>query len=75
MTKPLHSSARTGSGSSAAYHIAYRDGLYRVFDKAGRFRVGFATLPAAKAYIEASALSRAGALPDGRLAWEVGGND
>ena len=49
--RKLHSS-RTGSANSAAYHITFKDGLYRVFDKAGRFRVGFATLPAAQAYIE-----------------------
>lgn len=70
----LHSS-RTGSArpaNSAAYHIVYRDGLYRVFDKAGKFRVGFATLPAAQAYIEARATAHGDALPDGRLAWEVG---
>lgn len=49
----LHSS-RTGSARPAnadAYHIAFKDGLYRVYDKAGRFRVGFATLPAAQTYI------------------------
>jgi hypothetical protein len=43
---------RTGSASSAAYHIVYRDGQYKVFDKAQRFRLGFATLPAAQAYID-----------------------
>ena len=43
---------RTGSVSSAAYHIVYREGQYKVFDKAQRFRVGFATLPAAQAYID-----------------------
>lgn len=47
----LHST-RTGSASSAAYHIVFKDGQYRVFDKAGRFRVGFATLPAAQTYID-----------------------
>lgn len=51
MIKPLHSS-RTGSASSAAYHITFKDGMYRVFDKAGKFRVGFATLPAAQTYID-----------------------
>ena len=45
-------SARTGSANSAAYHIVYREGQYKVFDKAQRFRVGFATLPAAQAYID-----------------------
>lgn len=71
----LHS-ARTGSArpaNGADYHIVFKGGLYRVFDKAGRFRVGFATLPAAQAYIEARATVHAGgAVPDGRLAWEVG---
>lgn len=43
---------RTGSASSAAYHIVYKDGLYRVFDKSGKFRLGFATPDAANAYIE-----------------------
>lgn len=46
---------RTGSArtaNSAAYHITYKDGLYRVFDKSGKFRVGFATLPAAQIYID-----------------------
>jgi len=44
----LHSTATQGS---AAYHIVYKDGMYKVFDKAGRFRVGFATLPAAQTYV------------------------
>lgn len=43
---------RTGSANSAAYHIVYKDGQYRVFDKGGKFRIGFATLPAAQAYID-----------------------
>ena len=43
---------RTGSASSAAYHITYKDGLYRVFDKSGKFRLGFTTLPAAQTYID-----------------------
>lgn len=47
----LHSTAAQGSASSAAYHIVYKDGMYKVFDKAGRFRVGFATLPAAQTYV------------------------
>ena len=51
MTKPLHS-ARTGSASNAAYHVVYREGQYKVFDKAQRFRCSFATMPAAQAYIE-----------------------
>lgn len=42
----------TTSAKSADYHIVYRDGQYKVFDKAQRFRVGFATQPAAEAYIE-----------------------
>ena len=41
----------TSTASSAAYHIVFKDGQYKVFDKAGRFRVGFATLPAAQTYI------------------------
>ena len=45
-------SASTGSAKSAAYHIVFKDGMYRVFDKAGKFRVGFATRPAAQTYIE-----------------------
>ena len=51
MTKPLHS-ARTGSASNAAYHVVYREGQYKVFDKAQRFRCSFATMPAAQAYID-----------------------
>lgn len=43
---------RTGSATTAAYHIVYKDGQYRVFDKSGKFRVGFATLPAAQTYID-----------------------
>lgn len=39
---------RTGSANAAAYHIVYKDGQYRVFDKGGKFRIGFATLPAAQ---------------------------
>lgn len=50
-TRHLHSS-RTGSARAAEYHIVYRDGVYKVFDKAGRFRLSFATLPAAQTYIE-----------------------
>ncbi len=52
----LHSS-RTGSARPAEYHIVFRDGMYKVFDKAQRFRVGFATLPAAQAYIESRTAS------------------
>jgi hypothetical protein len=51
MTKQLHS-ARTGSARAADYHIVYRDGMYKVYDKAQRFRVSFATIPAAQAYID-----------------------
>lgn len=51
MTKQLHS-ARTGSARPAEYHIVYKDGRYKVFDKAQRFRVSFATPDAANAYIE-----------------------
>ena len=47
----LHSS-RTGSARPAEYHIVFRDGMYKVFDKAQRFRVSFATMPAAQTYIE-----------------------
>ena len=43
---------RTGSANAAAYHIVYKDGQYRVFDKGGKFRIGFATLPAAQTYID-----------------------
>ncbi len=43
---------RTGSANTAAFHITYKDGLYRVFDKSGKFRLGFATPDAANAYIE-----------------------
>ena len=50
--RKLHSTAPHGSASSAAYHIVFKDGQYRVFDKAGKFRVGFATLPAAQTYID-----------------------
>lgn len=45
-------STQTGSANSAAYHIKFMDGQYRVFDKQGRFRVGFSTLPAAQTYID-----------------------
>ena len=60
-------STRTGSAKSADYHIVYRDGLYKVYDKAGRFRVGFATLPTAQTYIEqrSAAPSHNKALSDG----------
>ena len=51
MTKQLHS-VRTGSARPAEYHIVYKDGRYKVFDKAQRFRVSFATPDAANAYIE-----------------------
>lgn len=54
MIKPLHST-RLGSAKSADYHIVFKDGMYRVFDKAGKFRVGFATLPAAQTYIDGRA--------------------
>lgn len=55
--RKLHSTAPHGSASSAAYHIVYKDGQYKVFDKAQRFRVGFTTLPAAQAYIESRTAS------------------
>lgn len=45
-------STQTGSAKSADYHIKFMGGQYRVFDKQGRFRVGFATLPAAQTYID-----------------------
>lgn len=47
-------STRTGSSHRPApdYHIIYRDGMYKVFDKAQRFRCSFATPDAANAYIE-----------------------
>ncbi len=50
-TRHLHSS-RTGNAKAAEYHIVYRDGVYKVFDKAQRFRLSFATMPAAQSYIE-----------------------
>ena len=37
MTKPLHN-ARTGSARPAEYHIVFRDGMYKIFDKAQRSR-------------------------------------
>ena len=43
---------RTGSANTAAFHITYKDGLYRVFDKSGKFRLGLTTLPAAQTYID-----------------------
>lgn len=54
MTLHKHNSTRTGSARTAnadAYHITYKDGLYRVYDKNGKFRVSFATQAAADAYI------------------------
>lgn len=54
MTLHKHNATRTGSARTAnadAYHITYKDGMYKVFDKAGRFRISFATLPAAQTYI------------------------
>ena len=71
MTRPrIHSTAPHGSAKSADYHIVYRDGQYKVFDKAQRFRVGFATLPAAQAYIDtrSGAPSHNNALSDDRQA-------
>jgi hypothetical protein len=64
--RKLHSTAPHGSANSAAYHIVYREGQYKVFDKAGRFRVGFATLPAAQTYIDmrSGAASHNNALSD-----------
>lgn len=64
----MYNTAPHGSASSAAYHIVYRDGQYKVFDKAQRFRVGFATLPAAQAYIDqrSGAASHNKALSDGQ---------
>ncbi|MGB2787900.1 MAG: hypothetical protein WBC13_01065, partial [Dokdonella sp.] len=50
-TRHLHSS-RTGSAKAADYHIVFKDGQYKVFDKAQRFRLSFATMPAAQSYIE-----------------------
>ena len=67
----LHSS-RTGSARPAEYTIRQQSGRFRIYDKQQRFRCEFATLPAAQAYIEARATERVAALPDGRLAWEVG---
>lgn len=59
MTLPrIHSTAPHGSAKSAAYHIAYRDGQYKVYDKTGKFRLGFATLPAAQAYIDTRSAHR-----------------
>lgn len=65
--RKLNNSTQTGTAKSAAYHIVYKDGQYRVFDKAGRFRVGFATLPAAQTYIDlrSGAPSHNNALSDG----------
>lgn len=39
------------SGATVGYHIIYKEGSYRVYDKGGRFRLAFATLPAAQTYI------------------------
>lgn len=50
-TRHLHSS-RTGNAKAADYHIVFKDGQYKVYDKAGRFRLTFATMPAAQAYID-----------------------
>lgn len=50
-TRHLHSS-QTGSAKTADYHIVFKDGQYKVFDKAQRFRLSFATMPAAQSYIE-----------------------
>jgi len=54
MTLHKHNATRPGSARPANagdYHIAYKDGMYKVYDKAGRFRLSFATLPAAQTYI------------------------
>ena len=56
-TRHLHSSRSARTANADAYHIVYKDGMYRVFDKAGRFRMSFATLPAAQTYIDGRARS------------------
>ncbi len=61
MTKPLHN-ARTGSARPAEYHIVFRDGMYKIFDKAQRFRCSFATPAAANAYVASRTASRSNAL-------------
>jgi hypothetical protein len=53
---------RTGSSRQANtgdYHIVFKDGQYRVFDKSGKFRLGFATLPAAQTYIDGRTAQKA----------------
>lgn len=52
MTMLPYDQARQIVAATVPNHVVYKDGMYRVFDKAGRFRVSFATPNAANAYIE-----------------------
>lgn len=52
-----HKHNATKTANAGDYHITYKDGMYKVFDKAGRFRLGFATLPAAQTYIAARSVA------------------
>ena len=45
-------STKAGTAKSADYHITFVNGRYRIYDKQQRFRCEFATLPAAKTYID-----------------------